>query len=661
MKRLALTLVLLITPLSEVPADDVFDRALAQVGLTKQTARMDPLDAAQFGVTEFELPLFQQFHRYPFKVPFHTETLARASLAEAGSLHALVSQATIRLGKTVRRGWLEDPHEALRKALDEQEGPLEYALEELYRWAGEEPSDEQWAAIREQLAAIPPEVARQAAYLILAAREAEKWRRPAFGEAAASYPDSAAGDEAVFPIDLSRGDPPRFDSDVYRFAHEVDLAFLFSGAEDLALAVDRCMEALKSFSTGEEFHFRVDTKLGSVIIGGADNAVYHVGTNPLLLIDCGGNDTYRAGAAATPDHPYSIIIDLAGDDTYSCSTKDRGAFGAAEMGYAFLVDCAGNDSYEGGRAGQGAGLFGVGAVLDMAGDDHYSGRAYCQGAAQFGIGILSDLSGDDRYECYELSQGFGSTYGCGMLVDVAGNDVYTANDTDIVNPSPQTEEHNASLAQGCGYGRRADYTDGHSLAGGVGMLIDGDGNDRYSSGVFGQGVGYWAGLGILADLAGNDEYVGVWYNQGSCAHFAAGVLYDFAGDDHYSATHNMAQGAGHDFSLGFLIDGAGNDTYDAPNLSLGGGNANGIGILWERGGGDTYRVSAGTTLGRANAAGKANSLRDGMLCLGLFVDEGGQDSYPEEHEFAKNGAMWTQPPGGKDPTEATKGAGIDVE
>ena len=57
-----------------------------------------------------------------------------------------------------------------------------------------------------------------------------------------------------------------------------------------------------------------------------------------------------------------------------------------------------------------------------------------------------------------------------------------------------------------GNGRRGDYLDGHSLAGGVGILFDQEGIDHYVSGVFGQGVGYWEGVGILWDAAGDDVY-----------------------------------------------------------------------------------------------------------------------------------------------------------
>ena len=58
-----------------------------------------------------------------------------------------------------------------------------------------------------------------------------------------------------------------------------------------------------------------------------------------------------------------------------------------------------------------------------------------------------------------------------------------------------------------------------------------------------------------------------------------GYLEDEAGNDEYNAPMNMAMGAGHDFGFGMLIERAGNDKYRGPNLSLGAGNANGIGFF----------------------------------------------------------------------------------
>jgi hypothetical protein len=94
--------------------------------------------------------------------------------------------------------------------------------------------------------------------------------------------------------------------------------------------------------------------------------------------------------------------------------------------------------------------------------------------------------------------------------------------------------------------------------------------------------------------------------------------------------------------VGYLLDEAGNDHHIAPNLSLGGGNANGIGLFWDKAGDDAYEVTAATTLGRANTASRG-SLRDSILTLGVFLDTGGgNDTYPSDKPFARNDTVWTQ-------------------
>jgi hypothetical protein len=274
-------------------------------------------------------------------------------------------------------------------------------------------------------------------------------------------------------------------------------------------------------------------------------------------------------------------------------------------------------------------------LLDRSGKDRYEMDRVGQGAATFGIGILADFKGDDEYRCFSMAQGFGAVRGCGALIDHEGDDRYDADDTDIRYPSPQDPKHNTSLAQGCAFGRRAHPGDGHSLAGGVGLLVDGKGKDRYHCGVFGQGVSYWYGLGMLVDCADDDTYEAVWYGQASAAHYGVGVLCDLGGNDRYTGKLTMTQGAAHDYSIAWLHDVSGNDTYESPGNCMGFALYNSIGILWDEAGDDVYKTP-GAGLGQAGES------RPAGLCLGLFVDEGGKNTFPEKSR-AKQGSTWIQP------------------
>jgi hypothetical protein len=81
-----------------------------------------------------------------------------------------------------------------------------------------------------------------------------------------------------------------------------------------------------------------------------------------------------------------------------------------------------------------------------------------------------------------------------------------------------------------------------------------------------------------------------------------------------------------------------------------------MGVFWDTSGDDTY-ASKGTTLGQASISAPAGNVRRLMRCIGVFVDGGGTDRYPEEKSAATNGSCWTQQGPNKLPTEL--GVGVD--
>ncbi len=655
-------------------AEDAFDRALSQVGLTKEQVRFDPLDLNLYGGGEFRLPFFDSLHLDPWRVPFTVQTVRHDCLQNAGNVASLLSTASLRLSEGTRRTLIGDPTEPLKRRADSLKEPLAEAIEEIYRAAGQKvPSNAPW---RQQIATVPQALQKPVAFLLLTMIEARRWRDFAFREAFEPGNAQANYEMLCQPPSASDGVQSMFNTTYWRLMRRVNLKALFAGAHDLMLVTERVTAELQQASIPDGFRVDIPTPWGVVALHDGRADTYR-NRDHLLIVDIGGNDTYLGtGGNASAQHAITVIIDLKGNDRYLQNAgmasqsvgqvpdrKTRPSLpcvGGAVLGYAFVLDMEGDDRYRALNLTQGAGLFGVGVLADHAGDDRYECYTSGQGCADWGIGLLVDRAGNDRYTCFSMAQGYGGTKGYGLLLDAGGNDTYLAEDTTVDFPSPQTDRHNVSMAQGAGNGRRADYTDGHSLAGGIGLLVDGAGNDRYTCGVFGQGVGYWYGVGVLSDGGGDDVYEGVWYVQGASAHFAVGVLEDVSGDDRYTATMNMAQGAGHDFSLGWLIEQDGNDMYRAPNLSLGGGNANGIGIFWDASGDDRYEVAPSITLGRSSI-GARGTPRERALCLGLFCDTGGNDTYPENLPFARNNSLWTQPGASQPSLKREIGVGIDAE
>ncbi|MFW5921029.1 MAG: hypothetical protein ACOCUS_04260, partial [Polyangiales bacterium] len=285
--------------------------------------------------------------------------------------------------------------------------------------------------------------------------------------------------------------------------------------------------------------------------------------------------------------------------------------------------------------------------------------------AAFGIGLLLDRGGTDRYLAYHQAQGFAYARAVGALWDADGNDEYMLHPSDVLYPSAQDPDgSNGSLGQGAGFGRRADATpDRTFMSGGLGVLGDSAGDDRYTAAIFAQGTGFWYGTGLLIDRAGDDHYDGQWYVQGGAAHFAIAVLLDEGGADVHNADarlQNVTLGGGHDFSTAWLVDrGTGADEYHSPNLSIGAGNAAGAGFFADAGGDDVYESESDFSFGNASIADTSDDFRRMVGTVGVFMDANGTDTYtrPTADPVA-NDASWTQTV--NDGEHGEDGAGIDA-
>ena len=361
-----------------------------------------------------------------------------------------------------------------------------------------------------------------------------------------------------------------------------------------------------------------------IAIGGKEKNIYTGHFD--FIIDLGGDDVYNIdrGSKDLFKNNFSCIIDLSGNDYYS--TNSDYCLAGTAFSSGFIFDKEGDDTYKGKNVSLGSAICGLGVLYDENGNDTYHANQFSIGAASFGIGLLVDRNGNDVYIANSYSQGFGMTEGVGAIVDIKGNDSYLidARSLDI----GRYEDHYISMSQGYGLGLRPYY------AGGIGLIIEGEGNDFYSTDIFGQGGAYWYGLGCIADKSGNDKYNSYQYAQGAGIHLAVGLLKDYDGWDLYSS-NGVSQGCGHDLGFGLLFDVKGNDNYSAYSLSQGAGNANGIGILIDESGRDGYlNKEPGNTRGYGNSRREFGS-------LGVFLDASGDDFYSSQKDsMISNSSMW---------------------
>ncbi|MHC4470758.1 MAG: HEAT repeat domain-containing protein, partial [Planctomycetota bacterium] len=400
---------------------------------------------------------------------------------------------------------------------------------------------------------------------------------------------------------------------------------------DRGKLVQAAIEILRSLP---EYIEDVDTKRRGVVVAGPEDDVHDLTMSPpAILIDIGGNDRYISPASATPDHPIAVVLDLGGDDIYGGGSLTAGA---GLLGVGILWDKGeGDDRYISGHLSQGCGLFGVGLLVDEGGADQYSMKDTGQGAGAFGIGLLLDLGeGNDLLHADFHGQGFASVGGFGLLRNEKGNEVYDAGGVHL--HYPLFNDRFQSLSQGFSIGMRP------YASGGVGLLLDDQGNDRYACDIYGQGASYWFAYGGLVDRDGNDTYNLGQYGQGGGIHLAVGCLIDLAGQDLYYNMHGVGTGGAHDFAVGLLVDRAGDDYYAGSGGTMGGALTNSFALLLDGGGNDGY-----SAVKVRHAVGGGRPAR-GMGSIGLLLDLDGKDLHGTR---AMNGLSWSK---------ESYGAGIDL-
>lgn len=375
--------------------------------------------------------------------------------------------------------------------------------------------------------------------------------------------------------------------------------------------------------------FVQQTRAGLIVIGGAGVNTYDLDRRALLVIDLGGDDTYHGNIASSGDidHGIGVVIDLAGNDTY---TSDPLGLATGRLGVGLLVDLDGDDVYQLDQGSGGTGFAGIGMLFDRKGNDVYMGNRFTQGAAFGGLGLLIDLAGNDRYTSHAFAIGFGGPLGIGAVIDHTGNDVYQCGDkypspfnqpdAPTAKPDDQAYQYLCfGMGSGAGLDGGLSKTDAQLpiLAGGLGYLIDLEGQDQYRSGTMAQGSGYDFGVGVALDLDGDDTRTGGRTSLGAAGHYGVGLFIDAQGTDRYTSSgpkHTLS--TAHDRSVSLSIDaGSKSDTYDfTRSTGLGEADSESWALFIDEGGVDHYQGLAGLGQGSKDS-------------LGLFFDLAGIDTY----------------------------------
>jgi hypothetical protein len=171
-----------------------------------------------------------------------------------------------------------------------------------------------------------------------------------------------------------------------------------------------------------------------------------------------------------------------------------------------------------------------------------------------------------------------------------------------------------------------------------------------------MGQGFVYGMGLLVDGGGDDLYRMFWWGMGAAAHMGVGVLLEEGGhDDMYSAW--ASAGFGYDCSVGWTLDHGGDDVRGGAWYA-GYSYTYGQSFFIDAEGDDVYNVGGAQG---APAYGVVNWGFPGQKLAGVFLDlGGGADTYITPVDGVANDAAWYLEPTSNDADpEIHKGIGID--
>ena len=641
---------------ADIQTEPALEQLQRLTGQFLSNAAPHPAQLASSPTRGQQLPLFREVMAKPLEAPARAGTLAQSYIEAVSSPHALTALTTltgVMAGLRVERstGSASLGSEAL---LREASDPLAASL----AWMAPMATPGMvWLPALPGLAQLPDPLRFEVALVLSAMARSHRFVQRAFAGVPQTATPALLRRQALEGDFLSSEEP-----DFRQLLGLIEREALLAGMLDLVAAVERLQGFVAATPRLPAVAWTLETPMGWIVIDTTGQSNRHRLKDALFVLDVGGDDDYEF-LPRSDAHRISVLLDVGGNDRYV--TRAAGADpSSATLGLGILWDTEGNDYYEGTQQAQASALFGAALLVDGGGNNEFIASGHSQAHAIGGLAVLLGSPGNDRFTAQTHSQGSAGPHAVAVLIDPSGDDQYTLSNTPLSRPSSQLPDRNTSMGQGAGRGLRADAANGGSSAGGIGILLDLAGNDRYVAQVFAQGVGYYEGLGLLIDDGGNDSFDAAWYAMGAAAHRGAGMLIKRGdGNDSYHASHSIALGAAHDFAVGIFIDERGNDRYAVSDLGLGAAHDNSFALFVDAAGDDSYGVgaSACNALGTARLS-EEGGLRKDLANIGLFMDLGGADRYPVHCDQSRNNAEWTAkrdlPP--RNPRSET-GSGLDGE
>ncbi len=540
-------------------------------------------------VDRWRLPAIDRLLAEPLAVPDDAASLSGAALRASGEPAAQVEAAARALGIELPPPELPDAprrKDAVHRRWREQAGPELGAL--LHR------ADEALVVLRARVEAALEGVPEGIEEELFASFDTAGGRSQPSGEVRAEELALLAAGDAL------------------------DLSALLAAARDAALLAEEIER--RAAALPEEVWpggLRIaEGRSGLFVLGSTGSDHFENIPAYALLLDPGGGDHHDVRG----DPTLSLLVELGGDDVHQESV------GAGVRGVGLAIDAAGSDQYLAEDRTAGAALFGVGLLLDRAGADQHRSGLLAQGAAWFGAGLLIDLEGADYFDVGAWGQGAAGVQGFGQLLDLEGDDSYRSGG--LLAGWPHYRSRTFSFAQGFATGMRP------LAGGGIGLLVDGAGDDAYTADLFAQAASYWFSRGYLVDLGGSDVRLGGHYVQSCPAHLTVTGLFDVGGDDRYHCTAGLSQAGSHDYSVAWLVDDGGDDRFKVRDGGQGFSTTNAVSFFIDTAGDDVLQARADSVRGAVNMRRRQGSV---AIYLDLAGDDERDGPGPEEGSVLRPG------------------------
>jgi hypothetical protein len=209
-----------------------------------------------------------------------------------------------------------------------QNSKLTQAASELFRAAGQTPPT---SKLKSKAQNVPSGFQDVAAPIVMAVADAYRAREQALqsiGWGSARRSEAFAGAPYLFlPGTQSQtsGAPDLSQQNVLQDYRDVPTPDMAKAAADLAATISDARAKASNRSSWTGFSYVVKTDAGKIVLGDATNSTYDPSSNGsyggdiAVLVDAGGDDTYRvaAGANTSVSNGAAVAVDLGGEDTYS--------------------------------------------------------------------------------------------------------------------------------------------------------------------------------------------------------------------------------------------------------------------------------------------------------------------------------------------------------